>query len=92
MWVALDGMYASTREGHRFRAISDLVREGKGEKDRASGLQRAVKSAAKLARLNNPVNPHTYRHCFVTHLLEARYDIRTVQELLGHKDIKTTMI
>jgi len=57
-----------------------------------SGLQRAVKSAAKLARLNKPVSPHTFRHCFATHLLEAGYDIRTVQELLGHKDVKTTMI
>jgi len=57
-----------------------------------SGLQRAVKSAAKLARLNKPVSPHTFRHCFATHLLEAGYDLRTVQELLGHKDVKTTTI
>jgi len=57
-----------------------------------SSLQKAVKKAARLSGISKHVGCHTFRHCFATHLLEAGVDIRTVQELLGHKDVKTTMI
>ena len=57
-----------------------------------STLQKAVRQAAKAAGIAKPVGPHTFRHYFATHLLENHYDIHTVQELLGHKDVRTSMI
>ncbi|MEZ0395120.1 MAG: tyrosine-type recombinase/integrase, partial [Anaerolineales bacterium] len=57
-----------------------------------SALQRAIKAAVRQSGLTKRVTAHTFRHSFATHLLQAGYDIRTVQELLGHKDVRTTMI
>jgi len=100
MPYALDRKYLNAAAEWRWQWVFPQERRWRNSKTGEQGrhhvdeslVQRAVKEAVTSASLVKRASCHTFRHSFATHLLESGYDIRTVQELLGHKDVKTTMV
>ena len=83
-----------TNELNKFKVHRQglIFESNRGKKYSGETIQKIVKNSAKKAEIKKQVTPHTLRHSFATHLLEAGCDIRNIQKLLGHKDLKTTQI